>query len=305
MPAKTAFWLLATMLTVGTRLCAQGFGVHIVPDKILKGQYTLTIFEDSSKRQTTSRLRHGTVEFEGSVRAAAYAELTHPLLPTPLALIMDNADINIKLATDAPASSAITGSRPNSMLRYRTEQWNGSLDSVAAYILENPHNTECASLLLAATKDPANAAIIKMLIDSLQTPATTTQCYSYLQNWVKRQLALSEGNIMPNFSFTTTHGTTAELDSLRNHDQYTAIVFSASWCSPCSTAVGQMKTVEPPPTVVEVNIDAQAGGWNSALVHDLAIEHIPFIILLAPDGTIAARDIRWWEMERTMKRHSQ
>ena len=67
------------------------------------------------------------------------------------------------------------------------------------------------------------------------------------------------------------------------------------------TEYQELKDKYPDIKPIEINIDLEKETWDAPFVKTLAIEHIPYLILLDKNGRIVARDVRIWELERIRK----
>jgi len=115
--------------------------------------------------------------------------------------------------------------------------------------------------------------------------------------------ALSEGDLAPDFSFTTIDGQTAKLSDYRG-----SVVFInlwASWCGPCRNELPDIQTLHqryPNVVIIEVNVndnpaDAQVVidnlgldvHWvldNGSIARLYPTDGIPYTVIIRPDGVI-------------------
>ena len=88
----------------------------------------------------------------------------------------------------------------------------------------------------------------------------------------------------------------------RNLDGATLIFFGANWCDRCKTQYTQASRLAESKQVslIPINIDDNPNGWDANYLKQLAIDHIPFMILVNADGIVTARDIRIWELKQAL-----
>ena len=48
--------------------------------------------------------------------------------------------------------------------------------------------------------------------------------------------------------------------------------------------------------VLTINIDDNPNGWDAHYLQQLSVNHIPYMIMVDPEGKVTARDIRSWEL---------
>lgn len=285
MPTKRlSFFIL--FLVPYLSLSAQGFCVEGVFSSPRKGTAQLTLYEDaSSPRVLKARVRDGKCLFEGRVSQPVVAELWHGSMAAPLLFYVENSTIRITVNDRQPARSPVSGSRSNSEYRLVAEQW----DDQPAY--SSPY----APLVLL--QRGADATLLADF-DRLQGDACRGPQYQQLRQRVERLRATQEGAKLPPFVFVDSSHHAVSTDTLLCDTANTVFLFGASYCSQCEQAQRQLAGADSRWHTVVCRLDDDPRGWDAEWVDRLAIDHIPYILLVAPDGTILERDLRIWELEK-------
>jgi thiol-disulfide isomerase/thioredoxin len=129
----------------------------------------------------------------------------------------------------------------------------------------------------------------------------------------------------PRVEFRTTGGTRMTLDALRG--KVVVLDFWATWCAPCLVEMPRLRRLHaefgPRLVIVGVSLDTieprrlaswtrrngvawpqvhDGRGYNGPLARQFAVETLPATALFAPDGRLAARDIRGEQLEAAIRR---
>ena len=295
---------LLLALLVGLASPASAFSLYVSLSAQTKGTMELILF--SPDRGTTvlrCKANDGTYAFEGSVAKPTYAELRHSAVDEPLALIVEEAEIKVYFNMSKPSMSPVMGSRANSMFRYRQEQWQGNMDSVLAYVRthgqgpEIPYLAESYLLPLAGHNDEEGFGLQQLhaLVDSLRAPAKLTWHYQHLGAALRRMDSLTVGHYLPAFEYVDQRGAKVRYGHFERWT-YRIVLVGATWCSQCDAAQQLLADRMPDKTVLRIDLDRHPDGWDASFLNDLAIDYIPYIILLDDKGRILARDLRAWEV---------
>lgn len=288
---------------------AQGYTVSVVCSQPQKGSMTLTLYDgDSTSRSFRASANSGSCSFEGSVAKPTLASLSTKE-SAPLYFYIENANLRIDYNSAAPTASRITGSRANSQFRYILEGCNGATDCLKGYVKEH---TDCifAPFLLSQYVWDDNDADMAMLFDSLQGDATRTYHYHLLQQRIARLRAVTVGQKMPNFVYYDS--VARHFDSLRPQhpewkEKHIALLIGATWCEQCQRIEHQLQAMMQDSLLsaqlayTAIAIDRSPKGWETPFIEQLSISMVPYIILLDPNNRIVARDVRIWELQRTLQ----
>lgn len=297
MPTK-GLLLFFFFIVAFTQLPAQGFSVEGVFHSMRRGRVSLMVYDgDSSYASYSTKLVDGRCRFEGRVERPCVAELRCDALQSPLVFFVDNSHIEIVVDESDPSRSHITGSRPNSEYRILRERWesaasSGSLLSAGDLRLDSPY----APFLLLQYGSESS---LPEMFDRLGGGACGGYHYHLLRQRVARLRCLTEGERLPDFVFPDLSGRRVHLDSVRSDSTYSLIFFGTSYCEQCMRIKKNIESgVQRPYRPIICMLDGDKRGWDAPFVEQLAIDHVPFLILLDKEGKIVARDIRIWELEK-------
>ena len=257
--------------------------------------------QDSLPRIIKAEKKKGSYRFSGTVEGPTYAELKMQRREACLPFFIEGSSISVSFNTTNPQASRVSGSRSNSLVRYQLEVCEESSNSncLVDYVAEN-HASPIAPYIIhkyiAPTADHETLSALFALLDS---NATHTWHYRQLAKMMERLNKLETGLAVPSFSFTDQQGRLIFSDSILTDSCRYAIVVGSSWCSQCSSVVNSIATNHKDIKTIAIDIDKQPNGWDSQVAKTLAVDHIPYIILLDTEGRIAARDIRVWQIPIT------
>lgn len=264
-------------------------GTFVVPER---GRVTLRIYTgDSTFTQQSAKVQGNHFVFEGPVLKPTYAEMTHKRLPAPVPLYIEPGNITVEIDNKKPDASRITGSRSNSEYRILREEF-GDGHEVKSEFYESVYAAHILSANVAEETLPAH-------FQQLRGEGRTGYHYHQLERRLRRLMATTDGCQMPDFVFHPAKGSAVHLNAVRDTNGYTVLLFSTSYCTQCHRAEKELKKRKGCKTVV-CPIDNEHNGWDADYVRMLAIDHIPYLILIDKQGTIVARDVRWWEIDRLM-----
>lgn len=292
-------WILLLLLLLPLELTAQ-YAVRVSGGGA--GSYTLRVYDGDSTFSTQSvQVRKGDAVFEGSVARPVLASVSHAQLRQPLFFYLENSEIAIQLNLAAPELSPIKGSRSNSECRYLLERLATEGDAggvLRQYVREN-RGSIYAPYLLYTQQPNLDDAQLRQLYELLDGDARHTYHYWKLADYLLRVPALAEGCAMPDFEFSD-RGRKVRFEQVRSKEARTLLFFGAKWCDRCQQQQQQAAKMlkEQPTEMVVVRLDDDPRGWDAPWVSQLGIDHLPYIILIDSDGTVAARDLRIWELEK-------
>lgn len=293
-------WLFLFLLLLPAGLSAQEFAVRLSGG--IGGSCTLTIFDGDSTFHTQSvQVRKGEALFQGTVARPVLASVSHASFQQPLYFYLENSEITIQLNPAAPALSPIKGSRSNSEYRYLLEQLSASGDAggfLRQYVRGNPASIY-APFLLWSQQPSLDDVQLRQCCELLDGDALHAYHYWKLTAYLSQVPALAEGCAMPDFEYSDGRRK-VHFEQVRSQESKTLLFFGAKWCDRCREQ--QLKAAvmlkEQPTEMVVVRLDDDPRGWDAPWVSKLGIDHLPYIILVDSDGTVLARDLRIWELEK-------
>ncbi len=294
--------VFALVLLMAWTAGAQSFRVSVDASKNLGRSFTLLVYDtDSKPRAINPKGKNGPLVFEGDVKGAVYAELRHRKIKAPLPFFLEGADISIKYNPASPEASAINGSRSNSQLRYQLEQCDGDIGCLAQYVQDNPTSPVAPYILERYVSASADYETVAALFRRLGGEAAKSHHYRRLQQRLHQLEALAEGSPIPSFSYTGGDGRPVNIDSALSGGSYNLLIVGATYCGQCQKIEEEVqrsfKNVHP----VVIDVDRQKDGWDAPLLKLLDIDHVPYLILVDKERRIVARDLRIWQLERTLE----
>lgn len=287
-------------------LCsAQGF--EISGQSSLTGTFSLTIFDgDSTTHVLSAECNKGLFLFTGQVGRPVAAMLEHPAMKRPLYFFVENSEISISVNASNPDASLIKGSRSNSEYRYLMELYRSDDDPNAflrQYVKKNPESIYIP-LVLHRQMSNLDDATLRQLVTQVSGPACHTYHYNVLRRWMQLTPAVAEGCEMPDFAFLDSQKQRHQFSDSRNGEGATLIFFSASWCDICKTQLDEATNLlaNKNAEILVINIDDNPNGWDAHYLKELSVNHLPYMILVDPNGLVQARDIRIWELKKTIRK---
>lgn len=291
MPTKRLS-LFILFVVYSLSLSAQGFCVEGVFGSPRRGAVQLVVVDSVAGRRTWKvPVRDGRFVIEGTVDRPVLAELRHSSLAQPLRFYLENSPIRIAVNDQQPARSRVSGSRSNSEYRLVAEQWDEQPDYTSPY---------APLVLLQRGVD----ATLPDAFDRLSGAACQSPQYRVLRQRVERLRSTQEGSPLPHFVFLDSARRPVASDSLLCDSCWNLLFFGAAYCGPCEQARRQLQQLaadRPTLHAVVCQLDDDPAGWDAAWVDSLAIDHIPYLLLVDGQGRIVERDLRIWELERTLK----
>lgn len=242
----------------------------------------------ASRRIWKAPVRDGRFVIEGKVDRPMLAELRHNSMAQPLLFYLENSRIRITVNDQQPARSHVSGSRSNSEYRLVAERWDEQPDYSSPY----------APLVLMQR---GSDAALPDLFDRLTGEACQSLHYRQLRQRVEKIRSTQEGSPMPRLVFLDSEHRQVALDSLLSDTAYNVFFIGASYCVQCEQVrerLQRMSESAPTLNLIACRLDDDPRGWDADWVDSLAIDHIPYIILVDRQGYIAERDLRVWELER-------
>ena len=306
--ACKSLFFLGLLFWLPTFLWAQEFHVVGRSPLAIKGRVTMIIYDgDSSFRSLPSATKGAEFSFSGTVRQPVLAELRHAQWPQPLFFYLENSEITITPNLQNPAASPVQGSRTNSLYRIALESCQGDhpKENLLQWVSQNPSSPFAPFILYENCLEDYD--LFNKHFNLLEGEALHTYHAHLLRRRLKALQCVTVGQKMPDVLLPDTLGKTLHLDSLRSDSSFTVIAIGARWCEQCLRTMNQLKKMAPTQGFVPIMlfIDSDKRGWDAPYLQQLAVDRIPYLILLDKEGTIVGRDIRIWELERVIKEGSQ
>lgn len=282
-----------------TGLRAQSFVVRAYMPGGTSGAVQLLIFGDGNRQRILqSKVANGMATFEGTVVRPTYAELRHRGLSRPIPLFIENSDITVTVDAERPERSPISGSRSNSEMRYLLETCgaDNTGQCLAERLGEMPAAPYAPYLAYRYLADDLEA--LQRLADSMTPPATQAWHYRELRKRIATLQHLQADSVLPSFSYTDSQGRQCLIDTLLADSCHYLLLFAATWCHECDSIQQRMNSLGPTLQTVRIDIDQQPKGWDAPFMQQLAIDHLPHLMLVNPNRRIANRDIRHWQVKK-------
>lgn len=282
----------------------QQFEVTVTSERALPTRLTLAVYTNDSVPTilNPTQLANRGVSFGGRISRPMYAELRSPQLSSSLGFFLESASIQIVLNVADPERSKVVGSRMNSVYRYGLEQVLGDTSVLEGLVDDNPEEIYNASILLGALHclTPIQVAYYA---ERLKGDARKVYPFRKLQEQLAVLSATMEGMKMPDFSFVADDGKNIRFRDVCPEGRCAVLLVGATWCEQCGAIEKQLRAFEKryDLSVLSVHLDKHAKGWDAPFVRQLAVDHIPYLVVVDEKGFIAGRDIRIWQMERAME----
>ena len=282
----------------------QAFHLQVLLPSEKKTTFILSIFDtDAAPRRLSATSQKGVAEFSGTLKAPCYAELHISGSKQMLCFFLEAGELKVRFNSDNPELSAVTGSRSNSQYRYLLEQC-GTLDKPCVrQALEQYPDQSFAPYLLFQLLQRAQLPLDEQqsLFALLQGPATTTYHYRLLSQRLQQAASLQPGKPLPDLSFTYSDGHSQPLSSRLDSKRYNLLLIGATWCRQCHQMAERIQRDFPELNLIHLDLDREPKGWDAPYMQALAVEHIPFLLLLDPQGHILQHDLREWQLPSQLK----
>lgn len=295
------------MALFATAVTAQEYLIEGLCERQMRGKARLIVYDGDSSRQTyVARFNENRFVFNGNVASVVLSELQLPGYP-PLFFYLEQGKTTIVFDSSVSAVPRVNGSRSNSQYRYILEQCrNSDFEScIIGYIQANPTSVFSPFLIYNHLKT-IDADRLAQLVDGLSGEAVHTYHYHLLRKQVATRQSLAVGSALPDVVLPSKQQLGKVCASYAG--KYLLLTIGASWCEQCQRVGNHIDSlVEQNPSVAHfnVNIDDDRRLWDAPVVQQLAIDHIPYIIVIGPDGRILSRDPRYWELHKLLPQAQQ
>lgn len=289
-----------TTLTVS----AQSFSIDISFDNPQRGIVTLNIYDgDTIPRQMRKKVTKGVTTFMGQVERPCYAEVI-TANGKRYGLFMENSFIAVHINETNLESSVVKGSLTNSQYRYTLELCrlpDGNYDTkkLIAKVEENKSAVFAPLLIYEYIMPRCELSVVNQLAGILDGDAKAAYHYRLLKNRIST-INYQMSNKIPDIEFADAKGGKHHTDSLFVDSCYNLILVGASWCKQCRNAESEARHQNQNLNIIKIDIDNDQKQWDAEVINKLQIDHLPFLILVDKNRKIVARDIRAWDIKRTM-----
>lgn len=252
---------------------------------------------ESTPREIGPNSSKQPLRFEGTVSKPTYAELVTETAVMPF--FLENSEINVRFNSQEPEKSPIVGSRTNSLMRYQVEQCMNGIECITLFVTENPTSLIAPYLIYRYIAPDADIETLAKLYIMLDGEATSTWHYRKLHQRLQLATIYDIGRPFPNFDIRGPDKSVVPIYSLLSDTTDNIILFGASWCTQCNDALKLLESFNTGLNIIYIDINVF--GWDAPFMHMLAVDHIPYIILVDRERRILARDARAWEIPRLLQ----
>jgi peroxiredoxin len=201
--------------------------------------------------------------------------------------------------------------------------WQDELESIREYVFSHQSSVVSAYLAWSRLASHSDASQLNVIIENFDTSLNKSVYIELLNNYNNKLKQLEPGQPAIDFSMHTYEGEVLQLSSL--YGKYLLVDFWASWCPPCREENPSMVSVfnkykHKGFDILGVSFDknrdkwitaieddqltwnhvSDLSGWSNAAGKMYGIRSIPSNVLVDPNGTIIARNLRGDDLEKTL-----
>jgi len=197
------------------------------------------------------------------------------------------------------------------------------------YLEEN--NSEFLGLyLLAQNCYNLEGTRVEMLLKNVPISFKETSYYKNVERYLENDKKCIVGDSYKDFQMTTPEGKMVKLSDYAEQSKYLIVDFWASWCGPCRMEMPNMVRIynefkNRNIDIISVSLDKDAVSWKKGIkdlgmtwtqVSDLkywdntaaklyGVQSIPFVMVIAPNGRIIAKNLRGEKLYQTIGRWAE
>ncbi|TDS12965.1 TlpA disulfide reductase family protein [Sphingobacterium paludis] len=272
----------------------------------------------------SAKIENGKFHFSSAVPLPELYALSTDVEATPLPVFLENTAIQVAIDGDANSPRLeVRGSKAQA--HFEDFRENSRKLSAEEFIKQDPASIVAAYALFRNYSYSLSPEEIERHLDLLSPALHETQYVKILRDLVQKQRAVAIGKKAPDFVSKDTEGKEVRfLDHVGKG--YVLLDFWAAWCPPCrkenpNVVAAFEQYSKQGFSVFGVSLDKKQSAWLKAIaddglhwtqVSDLAfwdtaaaalygVRFIPSNFLIAPDGTIVAKNIKGKELQQKLK----